>query len=119
MSLHQGKLPSTRELSGTKVLLFLIAFRICNALLLRTFFQPDEYFQSLEPAWYTAFDGAESGAWITWVGPNHDFQLEMVKEMFSEIVFTRSGDRGFGPRYILFSLHAYIVPPTSFLISWV
>lgn len=49
-----------------KVLYFLLAFRVCNALVLETFFQPDEYFQSLEPAWAIAF-GADSGAWITWV----------------------------------------------------
>ncbi|KAI4120782.1 MAG: hypothetical protein LQ341_007499, partial [Variospora aurantia] len=47
------------------ILLFLIALRILNALSIRTFFQPDEYFQSLEPAWQIAF-GAGSGAWITW-----------------------------------------------------
>ncbi len=48
------------------ILLFLIAFRVLNALYIRTFFQPDEYFQSLEPAWQTAF-GSDGGAWITWV----------------------------------------------------
>ena len=48
------------------ILLFLVAFRILNALSIRTFFQPDEYFQSLEPAWQIAF-GEDSGAWITWV----------------------------------------------------
>ena len=48
------------------VLLFLLAFRILNALSIQTFFQPDEFFQSLEPAWEIAF-GPESGAWITWV----------------------------------------------------
>ncbi|MCJ1227556.1 glycosylphosphatidylinositol anchor biosynthesis [Toensbergia leucococca] len=47
------------------ILLFLIAFRILNALSIKTFFQPDEYFQSLEPAWQIAF-GEDSGAWITW-----------------------------------------------------
>jgi len=47
------------------VLLYLIAFRVANALLVRTFFQPDEFYQSLEPAWQLAF-GADSGAWITW-----------------------------------------------------
>ncbi|THY67844.1 hypothetical protein D6C97_00578 [Aureobasidium pullulans] len=52
-------------LSAVDVLYLLIAFRICNALLIRTFFQPDEYFQSLEPAWDIAF-GPSSGAWITW-----------------------------------------------------
>lgn len=51
---------------GNPILWYLIAFRICNALLIKTFFQPDEYFQSLEPAWQLAF-GADSGAWITWV----------------------------------------------------
>jgi phosphatidylinositol glycan class B len=47
----------------------LLAFRIVNALTIKTFFQPDEYFQALEPAWKIAF-GADSGAWITWVGAN-------------------------------------------------
>ena len=48
------------------ILLFLVAYRILNALSVRTFFQPDEFFQALEPAWEIAF-GADSGAWITWV----------------------------------------------------
>ncbi|SLM36233.1 gpi mannosyltransferase 3 [Lasallia pustulata] len=47
------------------IFLFLLAFRILNALSIRTFFQPDEYFQSLEPAWEMAF-GADGGAWVTW-----------------------------------------------------
>ncbi|KAK8049180.1 GPI mannosyltransferase [Apiospora phragmitis] len=45
----------------------LFGFRLLNALCLRTFFQPDEYFQALEPAWRIAF-GADSGPWMTWVG---------------------------------------------------
>lgn len=49
------------------VFLFLVAFRILNALSIKTFFQPDEFFQSLEPAWQIAF-GDHSGVWITWVG---------------------------------------------------
>lgn len=52
--------------SSRDVLLFLVAYRILNALSIKTFFQPDEYFQSLEPAWDMAF-GPGSGAWITWV----------------------------------------------------
>lgn len=48
------------------ILSALLAWRVLNALTVRTFFQPDEYFQSLEPAWQAAF-GEESGAWITWV----------------------------------------------------
>lgn len=60
----------TTDVSGTSqwLLVFsaLLAFRIVNALTIKTFFQPDEYFQALEPAWKIAF-GGESGAWITWV----------------------------------------------------
>lgn len=56
----------TQYASARDVLLFLVGFRILNALTIRTFFQPDEYFQSLEPAWHMVF-GRDSGAWITWV----------------------------------------------------
>ncbi|KAI9808366.1 MAG: glycosylphosphatidylinositol anchor biosynthesis [Phylliscum demangeonii] len=53
------------DVPGGYILAFLIGLRLLNALSVRTFFQPDEYFQSLEPAWAMAF-GRESGAWITW-----------------------------------------------------
>ncbi|KAI0887497.1 glycosyltransferase family 22 protein [Annulohypoxylon maeteangense] len=43
----------------------IFAVRFANALCVRTFFQPDEYFQALEPAWNMLF-GNEGGAWITW-----------------------------------------------------
>src|SRR5256885_14535389 len=56
---------TVRSTTAQDILLFLVAFRILNALTVRTFFQPDEFFQSLEPAWQTAF-GKNSGAWITW-----------------------------------------------------
>ncbi|KAF7506351.1 hypothetical protein GJ744_011817 [Endocarpon pusillum] len=55
--------------SQQDILLFLLAFRILNALTIRTFFQPDEYFQSLEPAWQMVF-GENCGAWITWEWKN-------------------------------------------------
>ena len=51
---------------AVNVFLFLLAFRLLNALAVQTFFQPDEFFQSLEPAWQIAF-GKDQGAWITWV----------------------------------------------------
>jgi len=51
---------------SVNIFLFLVAFRLLNALTLRTFFQPDEFFQSLEPAWQIAF-GKDQGAWLTWV----------------------------------------------------
>ncbi|TDZ61676.1 GPI mannosyltransferase 3 [Colletotrichum trifolii] len=43
----------------------LVVIRLLNAWWVLTFFQPDEYFQALEPAWRMAF-GEGSGAWITW-----------------------------------------------------
>ncbi|PIA93339.1 GPI mannosyltransferase 3 [Cercospora beticola] len=49
----------------TIVFIALLIFRIINSQLVQTFFQPDEYFQALEPAWQIAF-GPDSGAWITW-----------------------------------------------------
>jgi hypothetical protein len=57
----------------------LLAFRIVNALTIKTFFQPDEYFQALEPAWKTAFGGG-SGAWTTWVRKTHP-----IWQTFSDI----------------------------------
>ncbi|KAH6605113.1 gpi mannosyltransferase 3 [Trichoderma cornu-damae] len=43
----------------------IIVIRLVNAWHLGTFFQPDEFFQALEPAWRLAF-GPGSGAWLTW-----------------------------------------------------
>ena len=57
--------PLVNEQAAKDIFILLVAFRCFNALCVRTFFQPDEYFQSLEPAWQMAF-GAHSGAWITW-----------------------------------------------------
>ena len=66
-SVPRHAIERVKEVSVSQdILLFLVAFRILNALSIKTFFQPDEYFQSLEPAWQMAF-GADSGAWITWV----------------------------------------------------
>ncbi len=49
-----------------EVLTVIFAVRFANSLCVRTFFQPDEYFQVLEPAWQLLY-GENSGAWITWV----------------------------------------------------
>ncbi|KAI1131538.1 glycosyltransferase family 22 protein [Nemania abortiva] len=43
----------------------IFAVRFANSLCVRTFFQPDEYFQVLEPAWQLVY-GENSGAWLTW-----------------------------------------------------
>ncbi|KAI1426000.1 Alg9-like mannosyltransferase family-domain-containing protein [Xylaria sp. FL1777] len=48
-----------------EVLTVIFAVRFVNALCVRTFFQPDEYFQVLEPAWQLLY-GENSGAWLTW-----------------------------------------------------
>jgi Alg9-like mannosyltransferase family len=65
-------LSDTHRAPTQNVLVLLLAFRIVNALTLSTFFQPDEYFQSLEPAWQLAF-GPSSGAWMTWVWADNVF----------------------------------------------
>jgi phosphatidylinositol glycan class B len=65
-SIHRWRRRTQAHATPQNIALFLVAFRILNALALRTFFQPDEFFQSLEPAWQVAF-GQDSGAWITWV----------------------------------------------------
>ena len=66
-----GQAASTKIDFGSPFGLFavLLFIRVINALSIKTFFQPDEYFQSLEPAWQAAFGGS-SGAWITWVSLN-------------------------------------------------
>lgn len=58
--------PLVNAQAANDIFVVLLVFRFINALCVRTFFQPDEYFQSLEPAWQMAF-GNQSGAWITWV----------------------------------------------------
>ncbi|KAL9095671.1 MAG: hypothetical protein Q9165_002103 [Trypethelium subeluteriae] len=57
--------PDVLDAQANDLFWILVALRIANALTVGTFFQPDEYYQSLEPAWATVF-GRESGAWITW-----------------------------------------------------
>lgn len=64
---HNLTTSSTGLSSAVHVLLLLVALRVVNALVVKTFYVPDEYYQSLEPAWQLAF-GSNSGAWITWVG---------------------------------------------------
>ncbi|KAK8095342.1 GPI mannosyltransferase [Apiospora kogelbergensis] len=59
----------------------LFGFRLLNAICLRTFFQPDEYFQALEPAWKIAF-GADSGPWMTWEW-QHNLRSSLHPGLFS------------------------------------
>ncbi|KAH8781377.1 Alg9-like mannosyltransferase family-domain-containing protein [Diaporthe sp. PMI_573] len=74
MSTHEARqLHSQHGLSvqASYVVTGLVLLRTLNALCTgRTFFQPDEYFQALEPAWNLAF-GPNSGAWLTWEWEYH------------------------------------------------
>ena len=49
-------------MSYTTVLVLAIAVRVSIALITRTFFQPDEYFQALEPAHFLVFGYGD----LTW-----------------------------------------------------
>ncbi|KAJ5889126.1 hypothetical protein N7504_009936 [Penicillium tannophilum] len=74
------------SVQAANVLLFLIGFRLVNALTVRTFFQPDEFFQSLEPAWQVAF-GKNQGAWITWEW-QHQLRSSLHPLLFAAIYKT-------------------------------
>jgi hypothetical protein len=76
----------------------LLAFRIVNALTIKTFFQPDEYFQALEPAWKIAF-GADSGAWITWVR-----QYTILSNIRILTPYRRNGVKDYAQQ----SIHGYL-----------
>lgn len=98
---QKPRLSSSKEAAISRdIFLFLIAFRILNALSIKTFFQPDEFFQSLDPAWEIAF-GRDSGAWISWVGfpPNMNDDLTVI---------CRSGKMIFVPQSILRFLLGFI-----------
>ncbi|KAG9235674.1 glycosyltransferase family 22 protein [Amylocarpus encephaloides] len=66
----------------------IFAFRVINALVVRTFFQPDEYFQSLEPAWQMVF-GSQSGAWITWEW-EHQLRSSLHPALFAGFYYVAS-----------------------------
>ncbi|KAG6038909.1 glycosylphosphatidylinositol anchor biosynthesis [Claviceps citrina] len=59
----------------------LIFIRLINAWCVNTFFQPDEFFQALEPAWQLAF-GPNSGAWLTWEW-HHQLRSSLHPLLFS------------------------------------
>ncbi|RPA94437.1 hypothetical protein L873DRAFT_1701069 [Choiromyces venosus 120613-1] len=59
----KGPDPRVLRFSSTSLIFFtILSFRLLNALTVRTFFQPDECFQSLEPAWKMVYDEG----WLTW-----------------------------------------------------
>ncbi|PYI03713.1 GPI mannosyltransferase 3 [Aspergillus sclerotiicarbonarius CBS 121057] len=72
--------------SVLRVFLVLVAFRLLNALTVRTFFQPDEFFQSLEPAWQAAF-GDNHAPWITWEW-RHQLRSSLHPLLFTAVYST-------------------------------
>lgn len=72
--------PNSYRDSTLPIFALLLAYRIVNALTLRSFFQPDEFFQSLEPAWQLAF-GPTSNAWITWVKSTPSFSPLLINTL--------------------------------------
>jgi len=79
---------SISPIPAGKIFALLVIFRISNALLLRTFFQPDEYFQALEPAWELAF-GQGGGAWITWVSLFINCLFFVMSILFCDFAISR------------------------------
>ncbi|CZR58100.1 related to dolichyl-phosphate-mannose-glycolipid alpha-mannosyltransferase [Phialocephala subalpina] len=73
------------EQSAKDTWMLLLVFRCVNAALVWTFFQPDEYFQSLEPAWQMAF-GSQSGAWITWEW-HHQLRSSLHPALFAIVYY--------------------------------
>ncbi|SPJ76264.1 related to dolichyl-phosphate-mannose-glycolipid alpha-mannosyltransferase [Fusarium torulosum] len=61
----------------------IIVIRLINAWWITTFFQPDEFFQSLEPAWDLAF-GSQSGAWLTWEW-RHQLRTSLHPALFAGV----------------------------------
>ncbi|KAJ4110408.1 glycosylphosphatidylinositol anchor biosynthesis [Fusarium oxysporum] len=61
----------------------IIVIRLINAWWIATFFQPDEFFQSLEPAWDLAF-GSRSGAWLTWEW-KHQLRTSLHPALFAGV----------------------------------
>ena len=112
LSSLQPTFPTTRSGRGRDVLLYLIASRLLNALVIQTFFQPDEYFQALEPAWQLAF-GSGAGAWITWVRlfPN------TMRHRFADLAH-RNGRTICAPQSILRFLPSATKPRTASLASY-
>lgn len=101
LEIQHDPLPSRKSTAISRdILLFLIAFRILNALSIKTFFQPDEYFQSLEPAWQMAF-GLNSGSWITWVRQINPPPPICSRNRVNLDDRRRSGKTIFGPPSIL------------------
>ena len=56
-------MPKEVQLQSLKVYVGLAIFRICNTLLIQSQFDPDEYWQNLEPAYCHVFDDCQGLTW--------------------------------------------------------
>jgi hypothetical protein len=57
---RQSPLDDAHVLFDRRVFLVLLCIRVFNSLTVQTFFQPDEYYQSLEPAWKLVYGYGET-----------------------------------------------------------
>ncbi|KAK4153673.1 glycosyltransferase [Chaetomidium leptoderma] len=93
------------------ILSVLLFFRFINALCVRTFFQPDEYFQALEPAWSIAF-GGDSGAWMTWEW-QHQLRSSLHPAIFGLAYKAVDGVMSFLQLYPPFRAFILVALPTT------
>lgn len=95
------------------ILLALVALRWAASFVVRTFFQPDEYFQALEPAWQLAH-GPASGAWITWEW-KHQLRSSLHPVLFAGVYAVI--ERVLDLMYLVGPLRAYIVVAAPGLVQ--
>jgi phosphatidylinositol glycan class B len=91
------------------VLQIAILIRLLNVSCIRTFFQPDEFFQSLEPAWNLAF-GPSGGAWMTWEW-KHQLRSSLHPALFSACYIVADFVSSILPVPISFKVSALIAAP--------
>ncbi|KAL1900137.1 glycosylphosphatidylinositol anchor biosynthesis [Sporothrix stenoceras] len=95
------------------ILWALVALRWAFSFVVRTFFQPDEYFQALEPAWQLAH-GPASGAWITWEW-KHQLRSSLHPVLFAGVY--AAIERVLDVMYLVGPLRAYILVAAPGLVQ--
>ncbi|CAK7223361.1 glycosylphosphatidylinositol anchor biosynthesis [Sporothrix bragantina] len=91
----------------------LLALRWICSFAVRTFFQPDEYFQALEPAWQLA-RGPASGAWLTWEWKYH-LRTSLHPVLFAGVY--AAIERVLDVMYLVGPLRAYILVAAPGLVQ--
>ncbi|CAK7205760.1 glycosylphosphatidylinositol anchor biosynthesis [Sporothrix eucalyptigena] len=95
------------------VLWVTMALRWACAFAVRTFFQPDEYFQALEPAWQLAY-GPASGAWMTWEW-KHQLRTSLHPVLFAGVYAAL--EKVLEVMYLVGPLRAYILVAAPGLVQ--